>query len=167
MKAQIIQLEHLQFPKVWFYTIQVEGKPLSEFKDFQQRMQLDAKDKSQAAEINRYIKQIGKYYGAQDRYFKREGHAERLPPPTHRFFDSDGESDFGLRLYCIRISEKIVILLNGDRKTSQRVQNCANCKPHFDFANTLSDLIFEAEKRDLLEYDSFDILLDEDFEFSF
>lgn len=167
MKAQIIQLEHLQFPKVWFYTVQVNGKPLSEFKDFQQRMQGDVKDKRQVAEINRQIEQIGKYYGAQDQYFKREGNAERLPAPTHRFFDSDGETDFGLRLYCIKINEQIVILLNGARKTSQRVQDCGNCKPHFDFANTISDLIFEAFKNDIIEYDGFDILIDEDFEFSF
>jgi hypothetical protein len=167
LKAQFIQLEHLQFSKVWFYTIQVEGSPMSEFNDFQKRMQLDKKDKSQVAEINRFIKQIGKYYGAQDRYFKREGHAERLPPPTHRFVESDGEKDFGLRLYCIRISDEIVILLNGDRKTAHKVKDCANCKPHFDFANTISDLIFDARQKDLLEFDGFDVLIDDDFEFRF
>lgn len=167
MKAQFIQLEHLQFSKVWFYTIQVEGKSVSEFQDFQKRMQLDKKDKKQVAEINRYIEQIGKYYGAQDRYFKREGHAERLPPPTHRFIDSDGETDFGLRLYCIRISDEIVILLNGDRKTTQKLRDCKNCKPHFDFANRISDLIFDAKQRDLLEFDGFDILVDDEFDFIF
>lgn len=167
MKAQFIQLEHLQFSKVWFYTIRVEGKPMSEFHDFQKRMQQYKKDKSQAAEINRFIKNIGEYYGAQDRYFKREGHAERLPPPTHRFVESDGETDFGLRLYCIRISDEIVILLNGDRKTAQRLKDCPNCKPHFDFANTISDLIFEARKNGFMEIDGFDILIDDDFELSF
>ncbi len=130
----------------------MEGKPLPEFKDFQQRMQLHKKDKTQAAEINKFIQQIGKYYGAQDRYFKREGFAERLPPPTHRFFESDGETDFGLRLYCIKISDKIVILLNGDKKTTQKVQHCPNCKPHFDFANTISNLIYDAQLQDLMEF---------------
>lgn len=167
MKAQFVQLEHLQLSKVWFYTIQVEGRPVSEFQDFQKRMQQNEKDKSQAAEINRFIQQIGKYYGAQDRYFKREGNAERLPPPTYHFIDSDGEIDFGLRLYCVRISDEIVILLNGDRKTTQRVQDCPNCKPHFDFANLLSDLIYKAQRDDMVEFDGFDILVGDDFDFSF
>lgn len=167
MKAQLIQLEHLQFSKTWFYTVQVEGRPMSEFQDFQKRMQRDKKDKNQVAEINRFIKQIGKYYGAQDRYFKREGNAERLPPPTHRFIESDGETDFGLRLYCVRISDEIVILLNGDRKTTQKLQDCPNCKPHFDFANMISDLIFDARQNDLLEFDGFYILIEDNFEFSF
>jgi hypothetical protein len=145
----------------------VEGRPLTEFRDFQKRMQQHEKDKRQAAEINRFIKQIGKHYGAQDRYFKREGHAERLPPPTHHFIDSDGETDFGLRLYCIRISDELVILLNGDRKTTKRVQDCPNCKPHFDFANLVSDLIYEAQQDDLVEFDGVDILVDDNFKFIF
>ena len=166
MKAQLIQLEHLQFSKTWFYTVQVEDRLMSEFQDFQKRMQQDKKDKTQAAELNRFIKQIGKYYGAQDRYFKREGHAERLPPPTHRFVESDGETDFGLRLYCIRISNEIVILLNGARKTAHRLQDCPDCKPHFDFANKISNAVYYARQNDEIEIDGFDILTDNDFSLS-
>ena len=114
-------------------------------------------------EINRFIENIGKKHGAQERFFKREGFAERLPPATYRFLDSDGETDFGLRLYCVRISEEVVILLNGDRKIAQSIKDCLNCKPHFDFANKISDAIYEATKNDEIEIDGFDILMDDDF----
>ena len=106
---------------------------------------------------------IGKVYGAQDQYFKREGMAERLPPPTFRFLDSDGESDFGLRLYVNRLSEELVILLNGDRKTAQSVRDCPNCKPHYEFANKISDAIYYAIKDEKIEINGKDILTDEGF----
>lgn len=163
MIAQILYLEKLQFSKVAYYTIQVEGGPISEFRDFQTRMQLNEKDRKQVAEINRFIEKIGKKHGAQERFFKREGFAERLPPATYHFIDSDGETDFGLRLYCVRISEEIVILLNGDRKITQSIKDCPNCKPHFDFANKISDAIYEARKNDKIEIDGFDIKMDDDF----
>src|SRR5688500_17022902 len=104
-------------------------------------MNKNVKDKRQLSEINRFIQQIGEEYGAEDQFFKRERYAERLPPPNYRFIDSDGETDFGLRLYCLKLSESVVILLNGDRKTAQKIQDCPNCYPHFLFANKLSDAI--------------------------
>ena len=163
MNVKILYLEQLQFSNVSYYTVQVEGRFQSEFHDFQIRMQQNGKDKKQVAEINRFIEIIGKKHGAQERFFKREGFAERLPPATHHFIDSDGETDFGLRLYCVRISEEVVILLSGDRKTAQRIKDCPNCKPHFDFANKISDAIYEARKKEKIEINGFDILIDDDF----
>lgn len=167
MKAQIVKIYGLQLLKVSFYTLQVEGKPMTEFREFLTRMQNNKKDQRQVGEINRLIKKIGNEYGAQDRYFKREGFAERLPPPTHHFIDSDGETDFGLRLYCVRLTDEIVILLNGDRKTAQKLKDCPNCKKHFDFANLVSDKIYKGRLDDLIEIDGFDILIDDEFEFRF
>ncbi|MEO0041796.1 MAG: hypothetical protein RL329_1244 [Bacteroidota bacterium] len=44
----------------------------------------------------------------------------------------------GLRLYCIPISEQIVILTNGGIKTAQQVQNAPNVLAHFRFANAMA-----------------------------
>ena len=161
MILQIQYLDLLQYTKVAYYTVQVQGRPLSEFHDFQARMRIHEKDRRQVAEINQFIKKIGTKYGAQERFFKREGFAERLPPATHRFIDSDGEIDVGLRLYCVRISEEVVILLNGDRKTTQSIKDCPNCKPHFDFANKVSDAIYLARQDEEIEIKEFDILTEE------
>jgi len=162
--AEIVQIPDLAFEKVHFYTIHVSGRQYSEYRDFQIRMQKHWKDRKQATEINRMIQKIGKSNGAEDRYFAREGYAERLPAPTYKFIDSDGETDYGLRLYCVRISDKIVILLNGERKSAQNPRDCPNCKPHFEFANKVSDSIYNAKLKDEIEFVDFDILMDEEFE---
>lgn len=161
MLAEILILEDLQFDKVCYYTVRILDNELSEFEDFQVRMNSKAKDLRQLQELYRLIEIIGTTHGAHDDFFKREGNAERLPPPTYRFIDSDGETDFGLRLYCIKISEEIVILLNGDRKTAQQISQCPACKPHFDFANLISDAIYDARQRDEIEIDQKDILTED------
>lgn len=163
MKVEIILLSELQYEKVAFYTVGIHGKRFCEFDDFQKRMRANKKDTYQLKELNRFIEMIGNQYGAQDQYFKREGYAERLPGPTFKFIDSDGETDFGLRLYCIRLSDQVVILLNGDRKTAQRVKDCKNCKPHFHFANNLSNAIYKAKLSGDIEIDGFDILTEDNF----
>lgn len=163
MQLEIISIDGLQFEKVAFYTVQKVGHPSSEFADFMNRMKQDPKDWKQAGELNRFIENIGRLYGATDQWFKREGNAERLPPPTYRFVDSDGDADFGLRLYCIVLSEEVVILLNGDRKTAQKIKDCPNCYQHFLLANEVSDAIYQAKIDDQLEVSGKDILTEEDF----
>lgn len=163
MEIQIVYVPDLQFSKVSYCTVQVSGRPFTEFKDFQIRMGKCEKDKRQRNEINRWIERIGNIYGAQDQFFKREGWAERLPPATYRFIDSDGETDFGLRQYCILLNEELVILLNGDRKTAQSVRDCSKCKPHFDLANKISDAIYKATVNGNVEINGRDILIDEGF----
>lgn len=153
----------MQFSRVSYITVKIHGKALNEYEDFYTRMSIDQKDLRQHNEIKRYIERIGKIYGAQDQFFKREGMAERLPPPTHRFIDSDGETDFGLRLYCVRLNDELVVLLNGDRKTAQRVRDCLRCKPHYDLANKVSDAIYYAKRNGLIEIEGRDILMDEGF----
>ncbi len=144
-------------------TIKIDGKELNEYEDFYIRMSIDRKDRLQRDEMNRYIERMGKIYGAQDQFFKREGMAERLPPPTHRFIESDGETDFGLRLYCVRLSEELVVLLNGDRKTAQSVKDCPQCLPHFQLANKVSDAIYYAKRDGFIEIEGRDVLADEGF----
>jgi hypothetical protein len=163
LKADLLYVPDLQFSKVSYVTVKIHGKELTEYDDFYYRMGINEKDRRQRDEINRYIERMGKIYGAQDQFFKREGMAERLPPPTHRFIDSDGEIDFGLRLYCVRLSDELVVLLNGDRKTAQHVRDCAQCKLHYDLANKVSDAIYYAKRDGLIEIEGKDILTDDGF----
>jgi hypothetical protein len=163
LKANLFYVPELLFSKVSYCTVQVIGRPYTEFEDFQRRMGMNEKDRGQRNEINRLIERIGNVYGAQDHFFKREGMAERLPPPTYRFIDSDGENDFGLRQYCVKLNNELVILLNGDRKTAQSVKQCSNCKPHFEMANKISDAIFYAIRDDKIEVNGKDILMEDGF----
>ena len=148
-----------------FYSVRFEGKVDYEFRDFQLRMSQQG-NQVELAEINQYIKNIGKRFGAFPSHFRDEGAADGLPPPYHQFIETDGPSDHGLRLYCIRLSPSIVILLNGDRKTNQKAGLCKNCKPHFEKANTLAKKITQAILDGYIEIDSEEkeILIEEDFE---
>ena len=51
-----------------------------------------------------------------------------------------------LRLYCVCVSEQIVILANGGIKTSQKVQDSSEVLQHFRFANAMSKQISELIK---------------------
>lgn len=133
----------MQFARVHYYTIRVE-KRQPEFSDFVRRMAVDERDADELAEINRYIEQIGEHFGAYPVHFRKEDDAEGLPPPYHDFIGTDMPNDYGLRLYCIRLTPSIVILLNGDRKSARKVQQCGNCYKHFNLARRLSRQITSA-----------------------
>ncbi|MBY0478945.1 MAG: hypothetical protein K2Q24_14960 [Chitinophagaceae bacterium] len=166
MIVQFIEIPELAFEKVHYYTVLLEGRPHSEFRDFQIRMTLQKKDRTDLAEINRYIQQIGDEYGAHTQHFKKEDAAERLPPPYHVFIETEEPNDYGLRLYCIRLSPSVVILLNGDRKTALKVHDCNNCYVHFDRARKISREIDRAITDGFIEIDDDEkeLILDEDFD---
>lgn len=90
-----------------------------EYYKFETAMEANEKDWRQTREIQKMIERIGDLYGAVEEKFDSEGIFERLPNATYKFYDSDGETDYGLRLYCIRVNNEAVILLNGARKTTQ------------------------------------------------
>jgi len=163
--VEIIPIPALAFKKVRYYSVRYEGKLNSEFKDFQLRMGQQG-NQVELGEINRYIQVIGQKKGAHENQFKKEDAAERLPPPYHHFIESDDPDDYGLRLYCIRLSPFIVILLNGDRKTNLKALLCGNCKPHFVKAVALAKKLTEAILNGDIEIDEEEkeIIIDEDFE---
>ncbi len=164
MVVHIIPISTLALEKVRYYTVRFENRQISEFRDFQQRTVEHSP--VELAEINRYIQLIGERYGAVKEHFKAEEAAERLPPPYHQFIEIEGIGDFGLRLYCIRLTPGIVILLNGDRKTALKVQDCKYCYPHFDVARRIAKLIDKAMLDGYIELDDYnkEIRIEEDFE---
>lgn len=162
----------MRFSRVQYYTVRKiidENSLKPEFIDFLHRMGTTEQDRNDLSEINKYIEQIGELYGALPQHFKKEDAAERLPPPYHEFISTDVPDDFGLRLYCIRLSPAVVILLNGDRKTALKVQNCKKCYRHFDFARRLSRKIDQAIQDGMMEVDNEnrEILLEGDFVLTF
>lgn len=74
-----------------------------------------------------------------------EDSAKALPPysPFRWLSSADDEDnepsepfsdDIMLRLYCYPISERIILLFNGDYKTAGKAQDCPNVSSHFWFA---------------------------------
>ncbi|MET7000271.1 hypothetical protein [Chitinophaga defluvii] len=131
-------------------------------------MSLEDKNKQELGEINSYIKEIATKYGAQEWCFRSEDSAEALPPKTPRFIEVNVQDDYGIRLYCIRLGPGIVVLLNGNRKTTQKVNDCPLCSPHFKIARRLSTKINYAiaEQQIALNHISNEITIEDDFELS-
>jgi len=161
--VHIVPIPSLEFEEVYYYSVRLEGKDISEYKDFQQR-HTNPKDRIELAELNRFIQQIGNS-GAHANHFRNEGAAEGLPPPYH-FIETDDPNDYGLRLYCIRLSPSVVILLNGGRKTAQKAHECNNCKPHFMIAQRIAKKITEAIQEGFMELNEEEksIDIEQDFE---
>lgn len=110
------------------YTIKLEDNKLSEFELF------DAKsfpDHHSEIEIVYNVLEEMQVRGAKDFYFKtNEGPADALPRVSKEIMDANKE-DFGIRLYCIRLTDNLLILLNGDIKTHKDPRECGNVKQHF------------------------------------
>lgn len=167
MLVHLVSIASLRFEKVTFYSVRLNYKAVSEFRDFQQRLSAAEVNKVELAEINRYIENIGELTGAYPQHFKTEDAAERLPPPYHQFIETEDLGNYGIRLYCIRLSPAVVILLNGNRKTALKVQDCPNCFPHFKLAVNLAkkitaaiqngDMAIDDEMRELIIYDDFEL----------
>ncbi len=134
-----------------------------EYYKFETAMEANEKDWRQTREIQKMIERIGDLYGAVEEKFGSEGIFERLPNATYKFYDSDGETDYGLRLYCIRVNNEAVILLNGARKTTQNPRDFPNCSPHFDFAEKLAEAFYDAKLAELITIDGKSIEFEEDF----
>lgn len=100
---------------------------------------------------------------AKSFFFRNEGPADALPPIDQQMIDANENNDFGLRLYCIRLTDELVILLNGDIKTSLNPKDCPNVRIHFNRAQAIARKIDKAitEKRINLQdpnpFDGFEI----------
>ena len=157
---ELLGIPKLSFKKVRFYTIQYEGAKKSEFKDFTDRMKKLSKTDSRVSEdldeIRSQIKAIGNKFGASESKFKKEMSAFALALDYPLRNNSDGI--FGLRLYCIIISNEIVVLLNGGDKTNKVAQDCDNVSMHFRNANHMDTVIKNYIKDGTLEIIGRDLL---------
>ena len=137
--------------KVGFYSIQKINADESvddvEYDNFKSRMKDGGKKEYQLSEIENIIIQIGQN-GATEDYFRKEGkQARAIPPRSVELWGSDGVTEFGLRLYCLRVTDKVVILLNGDMKLEKDPAACPNCQEHFEFANAVAKSFFDGVYR--------------------
>lgn len=124
-------VEYKLFESTSLYSIHFEGKEHNETDDFILRFQSNSKYKENYQTILYWIKKIGED-GALERYFRPEWKASAIPVTSSK-----------LRLYCIRFSDDILVLGNGDIKTAKKVKDCPNCYPLF---KTMNDLKIQIDK---------------------
>jgi hypothetical protein len=119
VKRLIIEL-YKEYEKTAFYSIRFETEELCETDRFIERFSKIESFQDDLQIIKKWIEKMGTEKGALERYFRPERNASAIPLEV---------SD--LRLYCIRLSDEVVILGNGGEKTSQAVQDSPDAYPHF------------------------------------
>lgn len=108
-----------------FYSVQLEGEELSELERFFEKFPVGCEYDKDIDVIISWIDKIGEK-GALERYFRPEG----------RYGDGVGvipiEVGNKLRLYCLRLSDKILIFGNGGVKDADTWQNSETLAPYVE-----------------------------------
>jgi hypothetical protein len=159
--VEFFHLGELKCTNVRFYSVKIGENPNTEYREFVLKTRETELDRIDLAELQEYtINTIGHNpLGAETRFFKKEDFADRIRQPTPDSYDPNkpDPKNYGLRNFCLRLSNKVVILFNGNRKTYLDVRNCPNCRNNFDMANKLSKAIDEAIYNRNIIIDGFDI----------
>lgn len=132
--------------EVTYYTIRKDGAAETETDKFFLRFEHDPQYRASVQHLATFILDaMGDHLGAREEYFRFENAASALPPQPFAVRNLDFEfSNFPLRLYCLRLSCKLVILMNGGIKTSQAVQDSKDLSMKFNEANAFAKAIEKA-----------------------
>ncbi|WEK36983.1 MAG: hypothetical protein P0Y53_05660 [Candidatus Pseudobacter hemicellulosilyticus] len=149
---------------VLFQSVRFGNEPLSEFEKFDQQEFTRDVHIEELHYLYAIIEEIRKR-GAKEYYFKPEGPAKALPRVTE-LVKNRNKIDFGIRLYCILVSESLVILLNGGIKTKRNPRDCPNLCTHFDRAIKIAERLQKGLKEGLIYISEQGIQLEEHVEFT-
>jgi hypothetical protein len=157
------------FKKVRFYTFKLENETESETTKFFNRLKNVEIVTQDLNRLATWIVEIGQNHGAFLELFRFEDEAYALPPPPkgQRMVGLSHIENNDLRLYCVWISESIVILANGGIKKSMKVQDTPELMPHFRFAKSMGRQInqlitegtFKYKGKEILESDDLNLLI--------
>jgi hypothetical protein len=127
------------------FTVRWEGAEWSETEKFMQKFRQDPRLRPALLELIAFLDIIANERGAHESFFRFEDQAQALPPRGRRRF---GElrfdfSNFELRLYCLRLSDTILVLFNGGEKNSRTAQDGV-CSMQFREAKEFAKRILKA-----------------------
>ncbi|MBS1919693.1 MAG: hypothetical protein JST17_05545 [Bacteroidetes bacterium] len=129
-----------------FYTVRWEDAELSETDKFFVKYENDSTLQRPLQELAKFISnKIGDEMGALEYFFRFENAAQALPPSgTYQVEDLYiNFGNFPLRLYCLRMSETLVVLFNGGEKTADTAQG-GKTSMAFQEANIFAKRIMDA-----------------------
>lgn len=149
-----------------FYTVRWEDIEISETDKFFTKYEDHEEFGEALLEIASFLNQvIANEYGALDDFFRFENAAQALPPKG-RYQIGELQLNFlnfPLRLYCLKITENILVLFNGNEKTGRTAQGGKTSMAFHDaneFAKRITEaindgtVIISANNRQLLNYDN-------------
>ena len=144
----------MQTEKVGLFSIIFEGNSLDEFGLFKEKFKDDAKYQS---DLNKILSVIGRILqnGSLERYFRYEGnksdHVMALPPYGNR-----------LRLYCLRMTDSILIVGNGAVKDAQTTEESEELNGYVITLQKLDELICEGVKDGSIVIEQTKIIMDDE-----
>ena len=138
------------------YTIQFLSDDMSEFEKFVSKFRQDAELNPDFQAIMRFVEQILSN-GALERYFRREGKmndsVDALPVLKSK-----------LRLYCLRLTDKILVLGNGDVKRSRTYEEDDTLQGYVIDLQKFERLLKQEVRAGNVEITEKEILTDKTFE---
>jgi len=143
-----------EYPRVHFYTVRWDEAEESETDRFQARFAQEEEYLEELLEILTLIEDIGENRGATDKIFGRFENRATAIPPNFPLKIENIQFQFPenrLRLYCVRLTEEIVILFNGGIKTSHSAQDSPDLSMKFHEAQQFVKKIEEALKEKDIE----------------
>ena len=155
--------EYITFKKVRFYTVCFEDDKNETEKFFDLGIDNPTVIKK-LQQIANFIQIMGNEKGAYKDFFRNEAHADALPPESKIFhrYKLDEYLNNDLRLYCMRLSDSVVILFNGGIKTTNKAQDCPNVGPKFRMAQLFAKKIDEKIREKIFKIENKCISVDDD-----
>lgn len=156
ISIKIIPLARFERSPVKIYTVQVyedeEGRNEWEFTNWRLRHGEIQQIENEYREVLRWIQIASECKQGLQRILRFEKKAHAFPPKA-KFLKVDFTAN--LRLYCMLIGSRTVILFNGAIKSegARTAEECPNVRPYFRFANDACAAIENAIKEGELELD--------------
>jgi hypothetical protein len=142
-----------KFRRITYYTLKLSADDTALFSQFL-KAHAAPEFKPDMDLLRHWMRQLGETIGASTDYLRPEGAAHAIPPPLEIT-----RKGCRLRLYCLRMSPRVVILFNGGVKTKNKAQDCPIVAPHFEQANRLALLLWKAYDEGILQLDDRDDLI--------
>lgn len=140
--------------KCTIYTIQFKNEDKSEFENFYNKFKNDAVYNADLMRIVAFINKISEN-GAFERFFRPEGkvsdHVSALPVIQSK-----------LRLYCLRLSDRILILGNGGVKKSRTYEEDDKLRGYVITLQKFDALLKEGVKNGQINITEKNIIIDND-----
>lgn len=132
-----------QTEKAGLFTICFEGESYNEFQKFITKSDEDVELQSELQEILRVIRRMVEELGFLERLFRPEGKMKdrvaALPVTSNK-----------LRLYCLRLSDGVLIVGNGGRKTTRSYEESDELSGYVLTLQKLDALLKAAEKKGVI-----------------
>lgn len=128
-----------------FYTVRKSNSKTAETDSFISKYKDHPKYGSYLTELLTLLYDIIAEEGAKIHFFKRpEGTSTALPPRGKLYEFKLNFKDFPLRLYCLRLSDGLVVLFNGGHKTTGLAHDSKAVSMKLNEANTFAKAINNA-----------------------